>query len=406
MIIYIFILLIGLVVILKTHSLEKEKDSITPDDFVERSIAQTREYARMWNEEEVVEIKKLVSQTRVQQFLPRPQNFTEYVGNKEIKHMLRIMIDGAKQEKRILGHILLFGNAGLGKTSLSKVLANEVGAELIETTGGTITTQKKLLQLMWEIWNKQQNGKDVILFIDEIHRLACGEVSEEMWFPIFENYCFYHDLKGESIILNGLKYEISENFFQCNPFTIIGATTDPGILSPPLRDRFKASLTLREYSIEDLAKILKLYKDKVKFNATEEALIEIAKRGRGNPRQTISMFDICRDFALAEKKRELSKELVLKVVKDVLKLDELGLSKDDLRVLVTLAKHGERGVGLKTLSAEVKIKPKTLDELIFPFLTWQGFMLTSNARKITEKGLEYLERAGLYKPDNLGHGLF
>ncbi len=332
------------------------------------------------------------SRRRAEKFLLSPRTFQEYVGNEEAKAMLKIMMDSAKKEGRVLENILLYGNPGLGKKTLAKVLANEIGAELIETTGGTVSSQRRLLQLMWEIWDTQQEGKPVILFVENIHRLSCGEITEEMWYPIFENYCIYHDLKGKKFLIGGLECTITEDFFQCNPFTIIGATTDPGRLTSSLREKFKVSITLHEYSPEELKEILRGYISRLDFKVSEEALVEIAKRGRGNPHQTIAIFEMCKKTAIAEEKEVLDRGLTLKVLRDILKLDETGLSTDEIKVLKYLARMGEKGAGIRTLASELNINIKTLEEVIFPFLLQRGFVETTNKRRITEKGLRYLQR--------------
>jgi len=324
----------------------------------------------------------------------RPQSLDEFksTSNKDVVERLRIAIASAKKRNKILQNVLLYGNAGLGKTTLSNIIANELDAEFITRTGGSIASQKDIFLLLLEVNRAQLRGKKVVFFIDEIHKLAVTDMPEELFYSILEDFVFYSGLSGKKVIIDG-----KENRILCNavatkdPFTIIGATTSPGNLNKPLRDRFGIHCYLKEYSTEDLISVLKFHAEKEKIIVNEDALKEIAKRGRGVPRIAISFLLSCRDRSLYKDLNELDAETV-KEEMNLQRIEEDGLTQIDLIVLQTLMLN-PKGMGLANLAGTAAIDKTTLEEMILSFLQSRGLTKTTNKRFITEAGIERIKNA-------------
>lgn len=324
----------------------------------------------------------------------RPQTLSEFQGssNQDVVERLRIAIASAKKRNQPLSNVLLYANAGLGKTTLANIIANELDAQFITRTGGSISSQKDIFLLLLEVNRAQLQGKQVVLFIDEIHKLAVSDMPEELFYSILEDYVFYSGLSGQKVIIDGKKNIILYNAVATKePFTIIGATTSPGNLNKPLRDRFGIHCYLKEYSTEDLVNILKFHSEKEKIVAGEEALREIAKRGRGVPRITISFLKSCRDRAIFKDLKEIDVETV-KEEMQLQKIEEDGLTQLDLKVLQTLAAN-PKGMGLANLSGTSSIDKTTLEEMILSFLQSRNLTKTTNKRFITDVGLERIKNA-------------
>ena len=200
----------------------------------------------------------------------RPRTFDDFVGNKEVVERLKIAIISAVKRNVPLPHILLYGTQGCGKTTLSNIIAREFGFKLKSITGSTIQSQENILSLLTEIDEEQKKGSNMVLFIDEVHDLPSKDAPESLWLPLMEDFMFYCNDKKDTTFIK--------------PFTIIGATTDPGTLSAPLRDRFPIHCTLRVYTPEELALIIQRATGRLSIKIDENALIELGKRARGNPR--------------------------------------------------------------------------------------------------------------------------
>lgn len=322
----------------------------------------------------------------------RPQTLTEFQGssNQDVIERLKIAIASAKKRNQPLSNVLLYSNAGLGKTTLANIIANELDAQFITRTGGSISSQKDIFLLLLEVDRAQQQRKRVILFIDEIHKLAVSDMPEELFYSILEDYIFYSGLSGQKVIIDGKKSIILYNAVATKePFTIIGATTSPGKLNKPLRDRFTIHCYLKEYSVEDLVNILKFHSEKEKIIASEDALREIAKRSRGVPRCAISFLKSCRDRSLFKDLIELDAETV-KEEMQLQKIEEDGLTQLDLKVLQVLAAN-PKGMGIANLSGTAGIDRITLEEMIISFLQNIGFAKTTSKRFITDAGLKRIE---------------
>ena len=330
----------------------------------------------------------------------RPAGLKEFIGNKEIKEQLQLFISAFPHKKEI-EHILLYGNAGTGKTTLAKIIASELKLPFLTITGNTIKNQRELLLLLWDVEELyKKTGKTPILFIDEIHSITkAKELDQTVWLPILEDFIFYNNLKGKTVLYEDQQFEITEREIKFNPFIIIGATTDVADLHPALRRRFIYHFFVKPYRIEDLAKIIKLHAEKRNIKITEVACIEIAKRSRYTPATAISLLKGCHNRILVEKLPEINQDVVKKQM-DMLGIDEEGLKYEDIKVLTALAKHPQ-GLGKDNLAGTSGINRDVLTEIVEPFLKEKEFMATTSRRIITEKGLAYLLEKGYIKLEEL-----
>lgn len=327
----------------------------------------------------------------------RPKTFAEFQGtsNSETVERLKIAISAVKKRNEPLSNTLLFGNAGTGKTTIGNIIANEMNCELKTITGGTVRNHKDLWLVMLDIAQAQEQGSNKILFIDEVHLLAKGEIPEETYYPILEEYVFYHNLAGQDVKFEGRILEVTDNVARLEPFTIIGATTAPGYLSKPLRDRFQIACFLKEYSVEDIKDIVKRYALAEGINHEEEALFEIARRARGNPRVSVNFLLAAYDLMTARNEQRITGQTVIDEMK-LQRIDEEGLTEADFKILLALAKH-PKGLGLQNLSGCCGIEKSTIEAMNEPFLKYKGYSETRHRRFVTPEGVELLKRKKILK---------
>jgi holliday junction DNA helicase RuvB len=288
----------------------------------------------------------------------RPKGLSEFVGQEEVKNKLRIYIQAARERGEALDHVLLHGFPGLGKTTLANIIAQELNVNLKGTSGPVIERPGDLAALLTNLQSQD------CLFIDEIHRL--NHVVEEILYPAMED--FQLDLMiGQGPSARSIKLDLPK-------FTLIGATTRAGLLTPPLRDRFGVVLRVDFYSSEELKIILSRSADILKIPAEEEGILEIAKRSRGTPRVANRILKRVRDFAQVK----ANGCITLKVAQEALKMlevDRLGLDKMDRKILLTIIEKFNGGpVGVETLSVALCEERDTLEDVYEPFLIQCGFL--------------------------------
>ena len=322
--------------------------------------------------ERIVEIEKFSSDESYENIL-RPKVFDDYVGQDKIKNNLKIFIEAAKKRGECLDHALFFGPAGLGKTTLANIIANEMGVNIKTTAAPMIEKSGDLAAILT---NLEPND---ILFIDEIHRLS--PAIEEVLYPAME------DFRLDIIIGSGAGAQTVK--VDINPFTLVGATTKSGSLSSPLRDRFGMHFRLDFYSHDELAKIIKAASKKLGKPCDDDASLLIASRCRQTPRLAIRLLKRVRDFAEVYNEKTINKQRANEAL-NALGVDERGLDEFDIKYLKLLA-TSKKPLGLNTIAAAISEDEQTIEDVIEPYLLANNYVeRTARGRIATSKTLEVL----------------
>ena len=314
----------------------------------------------------------------------RPKLLQEYVGQAKIREQLEIFIGAAKKRGEALDHVLLFGPPGLGKTTLSHIIANELGVNLRHTSGPVLEKPKDLAALLTNL------EKNDVLFIDEIHRLS--PVVEEILYPALEDYQI-DIMIGEGPAARSIKLDLQ-------PFTLIGATTRAGMLTNPLRDRFGIVARLEFYTAEELARIVKRSAGLLNVPMDEAGGIELAKRSRGTPRIANRLLRRVRDYAEVKGTGRISLEIAHKALA-MLDVDPQGLDVMDRKLLeAVLFKFGGGPVGISNLAAAIGEESDTIEDVLEPFLIQQGYLQRTPRGRIAT--LAAFRHLGVTPPKNAG----
>jgi Holliday junction DNA helicase RuvB len=288
----------------------------------------------------------------------RPKALDEYVGQAKAREQLEIFIGAARQRAEALDHVLLFGPPGLGKTTLSHIIAAELGVNLRQTSGPVLEKPKDLAAILT---NLERND---VLFIDEIHRLS--PVVEEILYPALEDYQI-DIMIGEGPAARSIKLELQ-------PFTLVGATTRAGMLTNPLRDRFGIVARLEFYTVEELAKIVTRSAGLLHVDADAAGAQEIARRSRGTPRIANRLLRRVRDYAQVKGDGRIDAATADKALK-MLDVDPLGFDVMDRKLLEAVIHRFDGGpVGLDNVAAAIGEEPGTIEDVIEPYLIQQGYL--------------------------------
>jgi Holliday junction DNA helicase RuvB len=305
----------------------------------------------------------------------RPRTFEEYVGQTQAVASLRVSVEAARQRGECVDHVLLYGPPGLGKTTLAGILANEMSTNLVTTSGPAIERGGDLMGILTNI-----NDGDV-LFIDEIHRLA--RVVEELLYPAMEDFAV-NLVMDKGIHARSIKHRL-------NRFTLVGATTRPGMLSAPLRERFGIFHHLDFYSEPDLVSIVKRSANILNAALDAGGAVEIARRSRGTPRIVNRLLRRVRDYAQVKVGGPVT-EAVARAALDLEGVDTRGLDRLDRRFLVAIVDHyGGGPVGIEAVAATINDDAETLQEMVEPYLLKIGFIQrTPNGRRVTREAYGHL----------------
>lgn len=304
----------------------------------------------------------------------RPKSLSEYIGQDQVVNQLKIFIEAAKQRQESLDHVLLYGPPGLGKTTLSHIIAEEMRVDIKVTSGPAIERAGDLASILT---NLKEND---VLFIDEIHRIH--RTVEEVLYPALEDYCL-DIIIGKGPSARSIRLDIPR-------FTLIGATTRTGMLTSPLRDRFGVILNLELYQVKELLQIITRSAGILQVPITEEGAVEIARRSRGTPRIANRLLRRIRDYAQVIGDGHID----LKITKEALAIfgvDEEGLDKVDQRLMRTIIEKFSGGpVGLDTIAAAIGEDKDSIEEVCEPFLIQKGFIhRTPRGRVATEAAFRH-----------------
>ncbi len=304
----------------------------------------------------------------------RPRTMDEYIGQDKAKEKLKIFIQAAKGRNESLDHVLLYGPPGLGKTTLSNIIANEMGVNIRITSGPAIDRPGDLAAILT---NLDEND---VLFIDEIHRL--NRSVEEILYPAMEDYSL-DIIIGKGPSARSIRLDLSR-------FTLIGATTRAGLLTSPLRDRFGVICRLDLYDTQNLTKIVKRSAQILNVEIQEEGAIEIARRSRGTPRIANRLLKRVRDYAEVVEDGVINLD-VAKAALKLLEVDPLGLDNIDRKMMLTIIEKFNGGpVGLDTLAASTGEERNTIEDVYEPFLLQLGFInRTPRGRVVTKACYDY-----------------
>lgn len=320
----------------------------------------------------------------------RPLNFGDFQGQKKIVENLEIFVRAAKMRGESLDHVILHGPPGLGKTTLSTIIANELGVGIKVTSGPVLDKPGDLAGLLT---NLEEND---VLFIDEIHRLS----------PVVEEYLYsaMEDYRIDIMIDKGPAARSVQ--IQINPFTLIGATTRSGLLTAPLRARFGINCHLEYYDIEILSGIVNRSAAILNIGITSQAAKEIASRSRGTPRIANALLRRVRDFAMVKGNGNIDHDIT-RYALEALNIDKYGLDEMDNKILLTIIEKFKGGpVGLTTIATAVGEDAGTLEEVYEPFLIKEGFLKrTPRGREVTELAYKHLGK-DIRKPDGEQMTLF
>jgi Holliday junction DNA helicase RuvB len=304
----------------------------------------------------------------------RPEHFSDFIGQETIKENLGVFVEAAKRRGEALDHILFCGPPGLGKTTLSRILANELGVGILTTSGPVLEKKGDLAG------NLTNLGLREILFIDEIHRL--NRVVEESLYPAMEDFVFDISI-GDGPAARSIRLNLK-------PFTLVGATTRAGMLTSPLHGRFGYVCRLDYYTPEELQKIVIRSAALMKVECEAEAAVELGRRARGTPRIVNRLLRRCRDVAEVKADGRVTRTIVDTTLA-MLGVDASGLDEMDRKILTSIIEHyGGGPVGVNTIAVVVSEESDTIEEVYEPFLIQAGFLKrTSRGREVTMKSYRY-----------------
>ena len=327
-------------------------------------------------EKRIISTGLLEEDSRIESSL-RPISLDEYIGQDKIKDNIKVYIEAAKQRKESLDHVLFYGPPGLGKTTLSTIIAHEMGVNIKVSSGPAIEKPGEMAAILNNL------SENDVLFIDEIHRL--NRQVEEVLYPAMEDFAI-DIILGKESSARSIRLELPR-------FTLVGATTRAGLLTAPLRDRFGVVQKMEFYTVEDLSTIIKRSAKVLDVEIDEYGAVEIAKRSRGTPRLANRLLKRLRDFAQVRYEGKIDMKVAREVL-DILDVDKMGLDQNDRDILLTIIDKFAGGpVGLDTLAAALGEDRATWEEVYEPNLLMNGLIdRTKKGRMATDLAYKHLDR--------------
>ena len=327
-------------------------------------------------EKRIISTGLLEEDSRIESSL-RPISLDEYIGQDKIKDNIKVYIEAAKQRKESLDHVLFYGPPGLGKTTLSTIIAHEMGVNIKVSSGPAIEKPGEMAAILNNL------SENDVLFIDEIHRL--NRQVEEVLYPAMEDFAI-DIILGKESSARSIRLELPR-------FTLVGATTRAGLLTAPLRDRFGVVQKMEFYTVEDLSTIIKRSAKVLDVEIDEYGAVEIARRSRGTPRLANRLLKRLRDFAQVRYEGKIDMKVAREVL-DILDVDKMGLDQNDRDILLTIIDKFAGGpVGLDTLAAALGEDSGTLEEVYEPYLLMNGLIdRTKKGRMATALAYKHLDR--------------
>ena len=316
----------------------------------------------------IIETESNVEEEKYESGL-RPRFLKDYIGQQKLKDMLKVYIDAAKMRGDALDHVLLYGPPGLGKTTLAGIIASEMGSNLKVTSGPAIEKPGEMAAILNNL--KEHD----ILFVDEIHRL--NRQVEEVLYPAMEDYAI-DILIGKGASAKSIRLDLPH-------FTLVGATTRPGMLSAPLRDRFGVVEHLEYYTVPELKQIIERSADVLRVRIEDRGSMALARRSRGTPRLANRLLRRVRDYAQVRYDGVITDKVASEAL-DLLNVDQFGLDETDRRILETLiVRFGGGPVGLETLAATIGEDSGTIEDVWEPYLIKNGFMVRTPRGRVAQQ---------------------
>ncbi len=306
----------------------------------------------------------------------RPFELVDFIGQNDLRNNLKVFLQSALERKQPMDHTLMYGSPGLGKTTLARIIASELGVNIVSSSGPVLERSGDLAAILS---NLQRHD---VFFVDEIHRLPASV--EEIFYPALE------DFKLDLVIGQGPGARTVK--IDLEPFTLVGATTKIGLLSSPLRDRFGVIFRLDFYSPEELSQIAKRSSRIFQISITDDGALEIGRRSRGTPRIANRLLRRVRDFAMVQGDQKIDSQVAREAL-DKLDVDSIGLDQMDRKILMVLINHfGGGPVGVKTIATACAEEVRTLEEIYEPYLIQCGFLKrTARGRVATGKAYRHLK---------------
>jgi Holliday junction DNA helicase RuvB len=334
----------------------------------------------------------------MKRMVPRPKTWDNLVGNETAKEIIREAIVASQLQGRPAPHLLLYGPPGMGKSTASKLIAQDMGGGYVETTASTLETQADVIRILWELNDaRERTGRPSVLFLDEIHMLGQAKrrqaIDQESIYPLLEDWQFPHNLVGkEFTTVHGERLTLLNSPLYVWPFTLVGSTTEPGMLSQPLLRRFLLQVELEPYSEDDIARIIEGAAGMLEWPIEAEAAAELAKYSRRNPGRAYALLTAARNRTVATARDTITEEVVEEIVSRQ-SLFALGLTSTDVRVLKVLAAR-PKGVGQAEICRAVGISQSQFSGMIEPYLRQLSLIETLSRRMIRPEGLAYLTKLG------------